>query len=154
MASALGATTTGMGRLYLVANSKSRWSPQGQPKMAPVPYSMRTKLAIQMGKASPLNGLMTFRPVSKPFFSAVSMVASEVPWLAHSARKAAASLLVLRDGLGDRVFRRDGQEGHPEERVRAGGVDGDGRDSGDGGGKRESDFSTFGAADPVFLHQI
>ena len=34
---ALGATTGTTGRPYLRANSRSRWSPDGQPKMAPVP---------------------------------------------------------------------------------------------------------------------
>ena len=36
--SAPSGITTGMtGRPYLLAKSRSRWSPDGQPKMAPVP---------------------------------------------------------------------------------------------------------------------
>ncbi len=41
----LGITTGRIGRPYLVANSWSRSSWPGQPKMAPVPYSIITKLA-------------------------------------------------------------------------------------------------------------
>ena len=45
-ASASSGITTGMiGRPYLVANSWSRSSWPGQPKIAPVPYSISTKLA-------------------------------------------------------------------------------------------------------------
>ena len=40
-----GATTCRIGRPYLVANSWSRSSCAGQPKMAPVPYSISTKFA-------------------------------------------------------------------------------------------------------------
>jgi hypothetical protein len=32
-----GATTATTGRPYLRAKSRSRWSPEGQPKIAPVP---------------------------------------------------------------------------------------------------------------------
>ena len=40
-----GITTGRIGRPYLVANSWSRSSWPGQPKIAPVPYSISTKLA-------------------------------------------------------------------------------------------------------------
>ena len=62
--------------------------------MAPVPYSIRTKLAIQTGKLTPgRNGWPTLRPVSKPRFSAVSMASSLVPRLRHSATKSRAAWL-------------------------------------------------------------
>ncbi len=87
-----GSTTTGTGSAYLAAKSRSRWSPHGQPKMAPVPYSISTKLAIQTGKVAPgRNGCATRSPVSTPRFSAVSIAASLVPRLRHSAMKAAAA---------------------------------------------------------------
>src|SRR5882762_6146492 len=55
----LGCTTTaGLGKPYFVANSKSRSSCAGTAMIAPVPYSMRTKLPTQMGSFSLLNGLM------------------------------------------------------------------------------------------------
>ncbi len=41
-----GATTGMIGRSYFLAKSKSRWSCAGQPKIAPVPYSISTKLAM------------------------------------------------------------------------------------------------------------
>ena len=52
-----GSTTGTTFRPYLRAKSRSRWSWPGQPKIAPVPYSISTKLAIQTGKvASGRNG--------------------------------------------------------------------------------------------------
>ena len=84
--------TTGMtGRPYLRAKSRSRWSCAGQPKMAPVPYSDRMKLAIQTPTSRPSKGWITFQPVSKPIFSACSMSAWLAPPLRHSATKAAAA---------------------------------------------------------------
>ena len=60
-----GSTTAGVARPYLRAKSRSRWSPAGQPKMAPVPYSMSTKLAIHTGNVTPgRKGWVTRRPVS------------------------------------------------------------------------------------------
>src|SRR5882762_9098903 len=57
--SALGSTTTtGLGKPYFVANSKSRSSCAGTAIIAPVPYSIRTKLPTQMGGFSLLKGLM------------------------------------------------------------------------------------------------
>src|SRR5271168_2013752 len=50
-------TTTGFGKLYFVANSKSRWSWAGTAMMAPVPYSIRTKLPTQIGSCELLKGL-------------------------------------------------------------------------------------------------
>src|SRR6266436_6353467 len=40
--------------------------------MAPVPYSISTKLATQIGISSPLKGLVAYRPVKKPSFSIVA----------------------------------------------------------------------------------
>ena len=68
-ASPVGWITTLTGRSYLRANSKSRWSWAGTAMIAPVPYSARTKLAIQIGTGSPVKGLTALRPVSKPSFS-------------------------------------------------------------------------------------
>ena len=51
------------GRSYLRAKSRSRWSCAGQPKMAPVPYSISTKFATQTGSVPP-SGFATVSPVS------------------------------------------------------------------------------------------
>jgi len=56
-ASPPGWITTRMGSPYFLAKSKSRWSWAGTAMMAPVPYSMRTKLATQMGMRSCVMGL-------------------------------------------------------------------------------------------------
>ena len=40
--------------------------------MAPVPYSISTKLPTQIGIFSPLKGLVAYRPVKKPSFSIVA----------------------------------------------------------------------------------
>ncbi len=40
-----GQTTGVLPSLYLLTKSRSRWSCAGQPKMAPVPYSISTKFA-------------------------------------------------------------------------------------------------------------
>jgi len=60
-----GSTTAGVARPYFRAKSRSRWSPAGQPKMAPVPYSIRTKFAIHIGNVtSGRKGCATRSPVS------------------------------------------------------------------------------------------
>ena len=52
--------------------------------MAPVPYSISTKFPTQMGIFSPLKGLMAWRPVKKPSFSAVARSSVFTEALAHS----------------------------------------------------------------------
>ena len=90
-ASAPCGSTTGVTESpYLRAKSRSRWSCAGQPKMAPVPYSISTKFAIQTGYSCPLKGCLTLKPVSKPRFSACSIAASDVPMRRHSAMNSAA----------------------------------------------------------------
>jgi hypothetical protein len=49
-----GWITTRIGSPYFLANSKSRWSWAGTLITAPVPYSARTKFAIQTGTFSPV----------------------------------------------------------------------------------------------------
>ena len=63
----LATTTTVIGRLYFCANSKSRWSWPGTPITAPVPYSINTKFATQIGTALPVNGLIARAPGVEPF---------------------------------------------------------------------------------------
>jgi hypothetical protein len=60
----------------LRANSKSRWSWAGTLITAPVPYSARTKFAIQTGTASPVYGFTAVAPVKTPSFGADSPVRS------------------------------------------------------------------------------
>ena len=69
---ASGCTTMGFGRLYFIANSKSRWSCAGTAMIAPVPYSSSTKFPTQMGTFAPPNGFRAYRPVKKPSFSAAA----------------------------------------------------------------------------------
>ena len=49
--------TTRMGKPYFFANSKSRWSWAGTDMIAPVPYSISTKLPTQTGTFSLFSGL-------------------------------------------------------------------------------------------------
>lgn len=61
-----GIITVFIGRPYLIANSKSLWSWAGTLIIAPVPYSINTKLAIHTGSFSPLMGFNAYFPVKIP----------------------------------------------------------------------------------------
>ncbi len=97
-----------------------------------------------------MNGCFTRRPVSKPSFSPASMVTSDVPRLRHSATKSAAAGFSAATCGGDRVFGRDGQEGHAEQGVGAGGVD---LDRLRAAVQAEDHPRAFRSADPVGLHE-
>ena len=80
-----------MGSPYFCANSKSRWSWAGTLITAPVPYSARTKLAIQTGTSSPVNGFTARAPVKTPSLGAPSPVRSAASVFRIRATKASTS---------------------------------------------------------------
>ena len=63
------AITRRIGREYSVAKAKSRSSWAGTDMIAPVPYSISTKLATQIGTRSPEKGLIAYAPVNRPSLS-------------------------------------------------------------------------------------
>ena len=86
-----GHTTGVLPSPYLLTKSRSRWSCAGQPKIAPVPYSIRMKFATYTGSVqSGSNGWIARMPVSKPSFSCVSTISCAVPWRFASAMNSAS----------------------------------------------------------------
>ena len=88
-----GFTTTAIGSPYFFANSKSRWSCAGTAITAPVPYSISTKFAAQIGIFAPVSGFTAYAPVKTPSFSispAVRAERSSRPARSTNARTAAS----------------------------------------------------------------
>ncbi len=83
--------TVRTGSPYFRANSKSRWSWAGTLITAPVPYSASTKLAIQTGTSSPVNGFTARAPVKTPSLGALSPVRSAASVRFIRATKASTS---------------------------------------------------------------
>ena len=94
-------------------------------------------------------------PVSKPFFSAVSSSACDVPMRLHSAMNSASCGILRGRRRGERMIGRDRHELGAEQRV------GPRREDFELvlavrrglGIEREADQQALGAADPVLLHQ-
>ena len=77
----VGLTTGITSRLYSLAKSRSRWSCAGQPKIAPNPYSLRTKLATKIGSFLPsINGWFANKPVSKPLLTLSGLIFLQSYW--------------------------------------------------------------------------
>ena len=121
--------------------------------IAPVPYSARTKFAIQIGISSPVNGFTAYAPVNRPSFSAPSASRWSRSWLltplTHSS-SAARSGWSCEESRNRRMLGGEDHRRRTEDRV---------------GSRREDaqllsqlrhvevEVGADGAADPVPLHR-
>ena len=124
--------------------------------IAPVPYSASTKLAIQIGTSSFVNGLIALRPVSKPSFSIAPVRRASRSSARNWPTRVAKRRRIGRLGgepIDHRMLGSEQDERRAVDRVDAGREDLDRVVSaGSPARNRKLDARAFRAADPVALH--